>query len=252
MRTGITSLFLLTLFIASCDKKPVPDTGNTVKSGAVNIEIDNVAGDDKLSLNDAWYATPNGDSLNISIYAYYISNIKLTTADGKQFAEQESYHLVDEARPATKKFTISDVPEGTYTSISFIIGVDSARNVSGAQTGDLAVEHGMFWDWNTGYIMAKVEGIISQVKADNELLYHMGGFSGEYSVLRTVTMQLPQSLKVSEQAQPVIHFKNNALEWFQTPYTIDVKAMRFPGNRENNVKIADNYSDMFSIEHIDQ
>jgi hypothetical protein len=44
------------------------------------------------------------------------------------------------------------------TGIRFLLGVDSARNVSGIQTGALDPARGMFWTWNSGYVMAKIEG----------------------------------------------------------------------------------------------
>lgn len=251
MRFRFTSILLFTILIASCDKKPVPDTEDDITKATVNFEIDNRVGNAQLSLNDAWYTTANGDSLNITTYAYYISNIKLITSDGKEYVESESYHLIDESRSATKKFTIADVPDGNYTAITFMIGVDSTRNVSGAQTGDLAVEHGMFWDWDTGYIMAKLEGGFSVSPLKDRLIYHMGGYAGDYSVLRTVTLQLPEQMVVSASSEAAtIHMKNDALEWFQTPVKVDISQVTSLGGKDSKI-FADNYADMFSIEHID-
>jgi hypothetical protein len=61
--------------------------------------------------------------------------------------------------------------------MEFMIGVDSARNNSGAQTGALDPTNGMFWSWSTGYIMAKFEGTSAQSPAAaNALKFHIGGF----------------------------------------------------------------------------
>ena len=50
------------------------------------------------------------------------------------------------------------MPAGNYNSLSFLLGVDSMHNVSGAQTGALDPANDMFWTWNSGYVMAKMEG----------------------------------------------------------------------------------------------
>ncbi|MCB0696420.1 MAG: hypothetical protein KDC07_03590 [Chitinophagaceae bacterium] len=252
MKVVYPVLLALMVLTAACVKKPVPVTVDTVPAYSVDVEMTNMVGNSKLSLNDTWYKTANGDSLSITTYAYYMSNFVLTADNGSTFSEPESYHLIDESRESSRKFSIAGVPAGTYTSVTFMIGVDSLRNVSGAQTGDLSTDFNMFWDWNTGYIMAKMEGKIGLNIVDNDLLYHMGGFSGPYSVLRTVTLQFPEPLIVKANTRPAIHMSNNALEWFQTPTTIDIRANRFLGGRDNLVIVADNYMDMFSVEHIDQ
>ena len=79
------------------------------------------------------------------------------------------------AKAAT--LTLSDVPEGSYTEMSYVLGVDSTRNVSGAQAGALSTANGMFWSWSTGYIMLKAEGT-SPNSGTGSFSFHLGGFSG--------------------------------------------------------------------------
>ncbi|WP_316930094.1 MbnP family protein, partial [Hymenobacter sp. IS2118] len=49
--------------------------------------------------------------------------------------------------PASQLLALKDIPVGDYQSVSFTVGVDSARNVAGAQTGALDPNNGMFWTW---------------------------------------------------------------------------------------------------------
>ncbi len=255
MKRNIYIVGLMMLAVA-CVKKPVPETpGNIVvpdNKPTANLEVtlDNRAGAEDLLLGNKWYITPNGDSIQIDIYAYYISNIVLNGPGGKKYIEPESYHLVDEAKPGTHKFIINDVTPGTYTSITFLIGVDSARNVSGAQTGDLAPDHGMFWDWNTGYIMAKLEGVSPQSEIE-QVLYHMGGFSGEWSVLRTVTLNLPSQLEVAVGKTSHMHIENDVMEWFQNPVKVDLKKNYLLNDKYDVKMMADNYTDMFTVDHVE-
>lgn len=148
---------------------------------------------------------------------------------------------------------MANVAPGTYRKIKFLIGVDSLRNVSGAQTGALEPGYGMFWDWNTGYIMAKVEGVSPQSTASGkEFIYHIGGFSGQYNCLRWVTIDLPQDAVVTTGGKPSIHMSADILEWFRAPEKVEMNKTSFctsPG--KTSVMFADNYADMFKVLHVD-
>lgn len=247
-------VFVAAIAIASCRKKPdpaaaTPATGN----GSMRITIQNVAGKYPLVLNVPWYQNENGDSFKVSIFKYYISNIVFTREDGTEFAEPESYHLVDAAEDVSKSFEIADLPQGNYVKLKFLIGVDGKRNTSGAQTGALDPIHGMFWDWNTGYIMAKMEGISPQSQvAGGHLAFHMGGFSGPNSVLKYVTLDFPAQAAVSSTSTPNIHLTADIMEWFKTPTTIKFKDFAGTSSPGADAKmVADNYADMFTLVHID-
>jgi hypothetical protein len=73
------------------------------------------------------------------------------------------------------------------------LGVDSIRNVSGIQTGALDPLKGMFWTWNSGYVMAKLEGSSeSSNSAGNRFTYHIGGFRPGMNVLKTIDLIIPR------------------------------------------------------------
>lgn len=234
---------LLPLLLTACRKK----TDTTVKdtTGSIGISITHIAGTESLALNTQWYKNENGDSLKFTRFDYFISNIKFIREDGTSFAEPESYHLVLSNDASTKKFTVKNIPPGSYKSVSFIIGVDSARNVSGAQTGALDPATGMFWDWNTGYIMANLEAVSPQSPNDGSVIYHVGGYSSSTNSLRTVT--LPLNIAVQAGSTSTIHMKADVLEWFKTPTLVKIKDMSFFGGVQDIMKIADNYADMFTI-----
>lgn len=236
------------LILSSCKKDPPQE----VKYGSVKFEFENVVGDSALVLHSKHYINANGDTFYASMFKYYISNIKLHSSEGT-FVEPESYHFLDHSNPGTLKFTISNVPVASYTGISFMIGVDSTRNVSGVQTGALDPANGMFWDWNTGYIMAKFEGTSPQSGAFADMLtFHMGGFSGPNSALKTVSPSFGGSTaNVTETTTPEVHIKADLAEWFKSPTTINfatTHTVDMPGASAK--MIADNYADMFSVEKI--
>lgn len=95
-------------------------------------------------------------------FKYLVSNVKLTRADGTVFAAPESYYLVDAAQPATAHVVVVGVPLGTYTGLSFVVGVDPLGNTAGAQTGALDRNNDLYGDWTAGYVFLKMEGTSPQ------------------------------------------------------------------------------------------
>lgn len=213
--------------------------------------ISNRAGSQALALNTQSYTNAQGASLTFTKFNYYISNIKLNNNSGGSFAEDNSYHLVQQEDASSLQFNISSIPAGTYTSMSFMIGVDSAHNVSGAQTGALDPANGMFWSWNTGYIMAKMEGTSPQSTAnDNSFIFHIGGFSGANSGIRNVTLNFPTPLVITKDKTSTAYLHADALAWF-SPNVIDVATLHFIMSvNADSKKIADNYANMFAADSV--
>jgi len=250
------SLLLLTIasaitFATSCKKDD--DHGHddtTGTTGTLRINVLPMFGDSVLNLNTESYVTANNDTMTVSRFKFYLSNIKLTTADNNVYNVPDGYYLIDAANASSQTIQLSDVPAGHYASVSFLIGVDSARNVSGSQTGALDPANGMFWTWSTGYIMAKLEGNSPQSSASqNGVIYHIGGFSGPNSALRTVSVSLGTTHAiVSSTANPQINLAADAGEWFKTPTTLNIATTAsLMSVNSTSRSIADNYSDMLKF-----
>ncbi len=254
----ISSISIL-LSLISCKKDPkepnAPNGSTTgTSTGKLILTFEAMFGDSVLVFNNKWYVTNNGDSIKISTFKYYISNIVLTKTDNSMYTVPESYILVNHnASGSMATFTLNNIPTGQYKSIKMLIGVDSARNVSGAQTGALDPANGMFWSWSTGYIMLKLEGISPQSGASTkDFKFHIGGFSGTNSVLKWITPSFNSATaNVTSSMTPEIHFKTDISEIFKTPNNINLSAtynVVMPGTTAKI--IADNYADMITVEHI--
>jgi hypothetical protein len=219
-------------------------------NGKLSVHVQNVFNGAPLMLNDRAYGLTAGDSIFISAYKFYVSNIRLVNAEGKEVEEPESYHLVNEARSSSKTFDI-DVPEGRYISMRFMIGVDSLHNVSGAQTDALDPVNAMFWDWNTGYIMAKLEGRRNDPE-QTEFSFHIGGFAGANNTLRWVTLRFATPITIKASLSTEMVLKTDVAEWFKTPNMIYLdKTPVVTMEGADAVRIADNYADMFSLSHVE-
>lgn len=238
---------LVATTIVSCSKRPDEPKIITPGDGEMGFTFKNYVGDKPLTLATETYTNCASEEFTVTKFNYYITNVKLIRTDGTEYAQPESYHLVQQDVAGSNHFHITDVPKGEYKSVSFMIGVDEARNTSGAQTGALAVENGMFWTWNTGYIMAKLEGT-SPVANGGKYIEHIGGFNGQYNSVRTVTLNFPTPLTINSTSTGEAEVRADILKWFGGSTCVSIaeqSTIMTPGPVSK--KIADNYATMFSI-----
>lgn len=200
--------------------------------GSTEIKIDHVWGmgnSTPFELNTQYIHPMSNDTLTYSKVKYYISNFKLKKSDGSWWTHPESYFLVDLSDPSTTTLSLNNIPEGNYTEVSYIMGVDSLRNVSGAQTGALSTANGMFWSWNSGYIMVKVEGT-SPNSGSGNFSFHLGGFSGDYNVVTPKNHVFGETMSVKEGTTPAIKLLVNPAKMFHTTGSISSNSMiHMPG-----------------------
>lgn len=251
-------LFILSFSVAafSCKKtnapapEPLPPATPIIDTtGTLKIDITHVVNNTPLLLSSTSYTNTHTDTFKVDLLKYYISNVQLITASGYTYTEAESYYLIDHSNPNSLQLLIKKVPRANYSSIKFLIGVDSLRNVSGAQTGALDPVNAMFWTWNSGYIMAKFEGTSNQSgDPTKKITFHLGGFYGAYSSVRNVHLLFPNSATVSETHTPIINTKAEIAQWFSSPNIINFATTYAVTTASSSSKaIADNYASMFSI-----
>ena len=236
--------------LSSCEKEADSPIETTETHGDVNIDFNYVwgMGMEDFTLNDTLIHPMNGDTLAFSTFKHYISNIKLIKDDGTSWAQSDSYHFLDASDANSLSINISNVPTGNYTGIEVTFGVDSTRNISGAQSGALDVINGMFWNWNSGYIMLKAEGSSPQ-STDGSFAYHIGGFTGENNVVSTRDFTFSSDLVISETETRTINFKANPAKLFHTFGSVENGSFHMPGA---NAKImADDFNGWTNISSID-
>ncbi len=233
--------------VSSCSKGPEPAS----PTGDLFLELEPTVGAAPLVLNTVAYSNGNGEQFTISTFKYYLSNIKLKRSDGSEYAVPDSYYLVDAAVDASQHVALKQVPVGDYQGLSFSVGVDSARNVAGAQTGALDPANGMFWDWNAGYIFMRLEGT-SVASATGRLLFNILGFQGPYNALRTVAPPFQGAkVAVSPGHEPEIHLSVDVQKMFAGPSPVRFAEVYDSEGGPSAVRVADNYAaGMFTLEHI--
>jgi hypothetical protein len=263
----LSSLFLL-FFSLSCKKDAKVGTSEPVTPPvtsqpqptvpAIGDKKPEVAFDLKALVNGAAltasgsYTNALADSFTVSKLNYYISNIKFKRDDGFVFSEPESYHLIKHME-GKESFTIANFPEGTYTDIEFIIGVDSARNVSGSQSGDLGVGLDMFWDWNTGYVFFKMEGSCNTANDPfwKDYAIHVGGFSKPNNCLQSCSFHLSKTLIAKNNRRSIVSWHVHADEIFTVPLNLSFDTYWSVSGGKSAKTVSGNYKDMFEISGIE-
>ncbi|ASZ11629.1 hypothetical protein CK934_11990 [Chitinophaga sp. MD30] len=238
---------MLLVIFAACSKQK-KTTIITEQNATLQLNISHVVGARPLSLSGVSYQNEVGEAYTISAFKYYIGNVTLYYPDEKSVTVADTYFLVSEDSAASKKIIINGLPAGNFSRLSFRIGVDSARNNSGAQSGALDPVYGMFWTWNSGYIMAKVEGNSPvSMQPDHQLQFHIGGYVGAQNVVRTVMLDVPGLVLRSNEANGV-SLVADVSKWFSGPDPVSFKTLSSwmtPG--PVSVMMADKYKRMFSV-----
>lgn len=246
--------FLAFLAVVSVAFTSCKDDDDDDKAGPVVIDLTNVAGTQNVDETGATsYTNSTGEQFTINKLKYYISNVQLLKGTDVAYTMPESYFLVDESNQASTKCTIPNVPPDTYTGVRFMLGVDSTRNVSGSQTGALDQGNDMFWTWNSGYIFYKLEG--TSPAAPGGIVYHIGGFrdGNNTNAIRNITINFgAKNLVVDGTKEAEIHLLADVLKIFNGgPHVVSIADVSFqmaPGG--NALKIADNYAQMFTLDHL--
>ncbi|HTN16667.1 MAG TPA: MbnP family protein [Chitinophagaceae bacterium] len=265
-------LLLLTLALCStaCRKKDLPapaspsvteppkDSTQPQDSsglyGNVLIKWNHVAGSQTLVADGkTMYTAPDGNQYSVNSLAYYISNIVFIDEKGKRYKVSNSYRLITIQNGPSMQTGIDNIPAAKYTAIELLIGVDSLRNVSGVQLGALDPAHGMFWSWSTGYIMAKLEGSSPQSTALGKTIsYHIAGFKGEYNVLQTIRIELPQQADIREKVSCTISLQTDVNTWFAAPNFPGFPTLPSIGSEgQDAFKVSQNYRKMITATQVE-
>ena len=241
---GITAL-------SSCKKDDHDhDHDHDNQTGTVVVKMEHVWGmnNAQFSLNSTLVHPMNQDTMTFTTFKYYISNFKLKKSDGTWWTHPESYFLVDQSNASTMNLNLGSIPTGEYTEMSYTLGVDSIKNVSGAQSGALSTANNMFWSWNSGYLMVKAEGTSPQ-SANGSFAFHLGGFSGANNIVTQKTVSFSSNaLTVSHDKTSEIHMTANPAKLFHADPLSAGTMVMMPGIKAKSM--ATNFYGSFAFDHL--
>lgn len=155
--------------LVACNKSKDPVANH------ITLHFKNTFKTTPIALGDATSSTATvntsaeGQVHHFSELKYVVSNIRLVKTDGVEIP----YHIndldkgatvINQAKPQTLDFVLTDIPAGEYSQIKFGLGVKAELNVLDqvrfpkfyAEAGANDTE--MMWEWGTGYRFTKIEG----------------------------------------------------------------------------------------------
>lgn len=215
----------------------VNDSNDAQQLGSVNLEFDHKVGSEDLVLSkkdDNYnYTKADGQAFSVSKFGYYITNIELVNSDASVWqdevnssavaSEVKGFYQITSEDESSQLIQLSGVDDGVYSHVRITIGIPEETVSQGAQGGILDLAEGAwFWNWNSGYIGMVLEGYAedSQQEADDSheaksFQYHIGGWrdvepeEGMMKMfvnnVRTVEMELPKVISVSQGVTPKVH-----------------------------------------------
>lgn len=261
MKIKFLGFIALTILFFSCKKETAILYDNN-KTAPITIKFDNVAGGADVQLGTGNYRNAAGENFKIDLLKYFVSNFKFTRTDGSIYTvpQDSSYFLIDESNASSLAVSMN-IPEGEYSKLSFILGIDSVRNTKdiSQRTGVLdpsTIAAGMYWSWNSGYIFFKMEGTSpASSQNNNAYKYHIGLYGGMTSPtinnIKTITIDLNNrgTARVKQSYNPQVHLLADVLKVFTGTTNISIANNAVVMASAFSANIANNYQYMFSHDH---
>lgn len=250
--------------ISSCSSD---DTSiiNSNENGNVQLYFDQTMHGDQLLINTSTFPSKNNETIKITKFNYIISNIRLKDDQGNEFVypKNENYFIINtEANQQTIQLT--NIPQGNYTSITFGLGVDSQKYLTGEENQqefwDYAATQDMTWSWITGYKFINLEGEFKSTEIPNYTTFnlHIGSHGSALDNYKKVSLSLPNSARVRTNNTPSIHFLVDAMQLLDGTNKVKLENHLNPAatsasimvNAEWSPKIMSNATQMFIIDHV--
>ena len=148
------------------------------------------------------YLTENKDSISFSTLKMYFSDFRFREKLSGGITEIDTLIFYDLADSSTHVF-FKNLEISNYDDVSFTLGLDSSKNVSGELENAYDPLLGMYWAWNTGYVNLKLAGKSSLVLTKtHDFEFHLGGYRFPYATAKQVQVDLNDK---------IIHFELSLL-----------------------------------------
>lgn len=169
-------LGLLAIGFTSCTEDDVVDPIVEVNSASIDFSVNHRVGTQIFTAGTAYSAGDNNQA-SFSRFAYLLGSFYLIAEDGSKVTIDSQYAHI-EAHSGKTTFSLVDIPYGTYKSMGFSIGLDSAINHGNPNQYNTdhplsSINNSLHWGWVGGYIFTAIEG--KDVDADESIIFHLAG-----------------------------------------------------------------------------
>ena len=241
----LSIIFLATILIFSSCKKDEDSTVDPPAQDNQVFQLSHFVGTDVLEFTNIKYTNAFGNVYSVETLKYFISDITLEKADGTEFFIGEE-HYVDGADSTTLAFNpVTTIPDGEYTSVSFIFGLSEEKNVNGRYPNP--PENLMEWPhaMGGGYHYMKLEGKFNEGGTTKNYQGHTGPTMGNQNFIEVT---LPGSEFTVSGDTFTFTIKMDINNWWTNPNTLDLNVVTgIMGNQDMQVIMHDNGNDVFSV-----
>jgi hypothetical protein len=143
-----------------------------------------ISGDSVFSIGNS------GDSLRVTALRFYVYNIQFESENKVVWSSGDEHFLIDVFEKDGTSIPTNLSTQSKVDHLSFVIGVDSTLQTTGAHSGVLDPILGMYWSWQSGYINWKLEAEVIHAGQSNAIQWHVGGYRAPYQTQRAVRLRL--------------------------------------------------------------
>ncbi len=229
---------VVSVMLVSCSKDKLP-----LASTSAQFNIGIQVGNEPLEWNTVKYFNAAGNKYGIELLNFYISNVSFKQASGENYTSSKVFYI-DPSNVSTSSFILESIPPGTYSEMTFLVGIDPIQNKTQNLPPTLD-NFNMAWPdfMGGGYHFMKFEGHYMDVAAvEKGFAIHLG--RNENSKEVKITKMLNQNSLT--QTYSLIFDLN---EVFKNPYTYDFNkelSYTMMDSLAMN-KIKNNLSDAFNL-----
>lgn len=228
------------VFLFSCNKDE--ETTPNENAGKVSFQLSYDVDGHALLFDSVCHVNAAGNEYEVTTLQFILSDVKFHRADQTWYADTNAWYL-DAREPDHSGFNIENIPNGTYTSLSFSLGLDSVHNMTGCLPNTMEFMS-MAWPdaMGGGYHFMKLEGHFKDGANLPGFAMHLGTNMSRVDY----TFSLP--LTVADNTS-TMGLSMNVNEWFETPEAYDFNSdpNYSMGNAAAMGKLAANGADVFTI-----
>ncbi len=234
-----SGIILLSVLVTACNKH---NSSNPAYSKA-HFDFKLKVGSSALELDTMKYFNAAGNPFGVNRMNCYISAITLKRSDGRKYTSNKVFYI-DPMLASKSFFNLDSIPSGSYTEISFLMGLDTTHNKTNALP--ITIDNlNMAWPdmMGGGYHFLKLEGNYADLGGSKKgYAVHLGRNKN----LVTVVLTTKLSQFYWDHSYSIMF---DIKEVFQNPYTYDfnVEKTYTMSDTAAMTKIKNNISDAFSI-----
>jgi hypothetical protein len=173
-----SAILALSILLVSCGTDPVgtnPEPEDQEVS--LKLKFKSHFNGESVNFNNNSFVTSSMDTITPTKFKFIFSDIKFEKMDGTFLTFPGTYGYVSFVENKTE-VVLPELPEGSYKSLSFFLGLDSNENFGDparwAPTHPLnVVNNGLHWGWAGGYIFMAHEGKFLNEGVEESYTFHI-------------------------------------------------------------------------------